>query len=186
MDSSYDVSQNHYTREKTFVKDMARYLNVSPGRSRAAVITYGKDANLVFKFDGYGTLSAFDNVVDKATYVGGVRRMDLALEDAGLLLTEARPYNPKWVILLTAGRHPDDPNLKSLADTSKAVRDLSDKIYVVAIGNKPNVVELGDVVKEPKDIFPIQSFQSLKPQAKVMASEVVKAYGIYMLLICSL
>ena len=176
MDSSYDVPENDYIRQKSFVKDIARYLNVSPGRSRAAVITYGKSANLVFKYDGYGTLSTFDSVVDKATYVGGVRRMDLALEDAGLLLTEARPYNAKWVILLTAGPHPDDPNLKSLADASQSVRDLSDKIYVVAVGSKPDV-ELGDVVKDPKDIFPISSFQSLKPQTKPIASAIVKGYG---------
>ena len=181
MDSSIDVTQEDYFRQKTFLKDMARYLNVSPGRSRAAVITYGSNANLLFKFGGYGTLPTFDKVVDMAPFVGGERRMDLALEDAGLLLVEAKPYKTKWVILLTAGPHPTTPNVTSLLEASKSVRELSDKVYVVAIGNKVNIRELRDVVADPKDIFPVLSFQSLKPQGKLIAFAVVKGCGNYYL-----
>lgn len=184
MDSSYDVTQEDYLREKTFVKDMARYLNVSPERSRAAVITYGKTAKLLFKFGGYGTLSTFDKVVGMAPFVGGGRRIELALEDAGLKLTEARPYKTKWVILLIAGPQFVTPDARSLADASKSVRDLSDKIYVVAIGNKPNIRELRGVVTEPKDIIPLLSFQMLKPQTKLIANTVVKGHGKQFAFVC--
>ena len=177
LDASYDVSQDDYVTEKTFVKDLARYLNVSPGKSRAAVIIYGRNSNVLFKYDGYGSLAAFENFIDRASPVGGTQRMDLALDDAGHLLTEARRCVPKWVILLTAGRHPDDPRVKSLVEASKPVRDLSDNIYVVAIGNKPDPKELGDVVKDPKDIFPFSTFQSLMPQARLIATAVVDRTG---------
>ena len=40
IDSSSDVTPENYVREKSLVKDMARYLNVSAGGSRAALITY--------------------------------------------------------------------------------------------------------------------------------------------------
>ena len=64
IDSSSDVTPENYVREKSLVKDMARYLNVSTGGSRAALITYGNKPTLVFKFGDYGSLPSLDNAVD--------------------------------------------------------------------------------------------------------------------------
>ena len=174
MDSSFDVTEEGYIRQKAFLKDMARYLNISSGRSRAAVITYGNNANLVA---GYSALSTFDEAVERAPFVGGGRRTDLALEDAGRLLSEARPYKAKWVFLLTAGPHPTTPGVKPLAEASTPVRERSDKVYVVAIGNRVNIRELQDVVVDPKDVYSVLSHQSLKSQTKLIATTVVENHG---------
>ena len=177
IDSSSDVTPENYVREKSLVKDMARYLNVSAGGSRAALITYGNKPTLVFKFDDYGSLPSLDNAVDRAQFVGGGRRLDLALEDAGLLLSEASPFKAKWVILLTSGAHSTAPDVKSMLDASKTVRDKSDRVYIVAIGNRVNIKELEEAVMDPNDIFPVLSFQSLRPQTRLIAYTVVKRHG---------
>lgn len=57
------------------------------------------------------------------------------------------------------------------------MRELSNKAYVVAIGNRVNIKELRHVVKDPKDIFSVRSFQSLKPQTKLIAEAIVKGHG---------
>lgn len=181
MDSSFDVSQEDYVRQKGFIKDMARYLRVSAGGSRAAVMTYGKNSSLLFKFDGYATLSSFDKSVDNAPVIGGRRRLDLALIDAGLLLSEARPDNAKWVILLTAGRHPTGPGIKSLDEASNPVLERSDKVYVVAIGNEANIGQLQDVVVDPKDIFAVPSSGNLKSQSKLIARAIVEGHSKWIL-----
>lgn len=181
MDSSFEVTQQDYVRQKGFVKDMARYLRVSAGGSRAALITYGKNSSLLFKFDGRGTLSSFDKSVDSAPFIGGRRRMDLALIDADLLLSEARPDNAKWVILLTAGRHPTGLDIKILDEASKHVRERSDKVYVVAIGSKVNLRQLQDVVVDPKDIFAVSSSGTLKSQSKLIANAIVKGHSKWIL-----
>lgn len=181
MDSSFDVSQEDFIRQKRFVKDMARYLRVSAAGSRAAVVTYGKNSSLLFKFDSYGTLSSFDKSVDSAPFIGGRRRMDLALIDAGLLLSEARPDNAKWVILLTAGRHPTGPDIKSLDEASKPVLERSDKVYVVAIGKEANIRQLQDVVVDPKDIFAVSSSGNLKSQRKLIANAIVEGHSKWIL-----
>ena len=181
MDSSFDVSQEDYVRQKGFVKDMARYLRVSAGGSRATVMTYGKNSSLLFKFDSYATLSSFDKSVDNAPVIGGRRRLDLALIDAGLLLSEARPDNAKWVILLTAGRHPTGPGIKSLDEASNPVLERSDKVYVVAIGNEANIGQLQDVVVDPKDIFAVPSSGNLKSQSKLIARAIVEGHSKWIL-----
>lgn len=71
MDSSSDVSRADYKNEKYFVESLARYLRLSPGRTRAAVLTYGYTTTLVAEYDSYDTLVSFNNAVDKASYISG-------------------------------------------------------------------------------------------------------------------
>ena len=178
MDSSSDVTREDYVRQKRFVKDIARYLKISAGRgARAAVITYGRNSSLLIKFGGYGTLLSFDEAVDSAPFVGGRRRMDLALKDAELLLSEARPDEAKWVILLTAGRQSTSPGVKTLEEASKPVREKSDKVYVVTIGNKMDIRKIQDVVSDPEDIFPVPSAEGLKSQTRLIANAIVKGHS---------
>ncbi|XP_068690493.1 collagen alpha-3(VI) chain-like [Montipora foliosa] len=178
MDSSSDVTREDYVRQKGFVKDIARYLKISAGRgARAAVITYGRNSSLLIKFGGYGTLLSFDEAVDSAPFVGGRRRMDLALKDAELLLSEARPDEAKWVILLTAGGQSTSSGVKTLEEASKPVREKSDKVYVVTIGNKMDIRKIQDVVSDPKDIFSVPSAEGLKSQTRLIANAIVKGHN---------
>lgn len=95
IDSSSPVDASQYLQQKESVKSLARYLNVKPGHSRAALITYGSTSSKVIDFNGYSTLGEFDTAVNRAGRVGGPRRTDYALEAAKQALYEARPNVPK-------------------------------------------------------------------------------------------
>ena len=71
MDSSAEVSRGDYTKEKIFVNSMASYLRLSPGATRAAVLTYGFTATLVADYDSYDELTTFKNAVQRASYISG-------------------------------------------------------------------------------------------------------------------
>lgn len=71
MDSSAEVSRGDYKKEKDFVESLASYLRLSPGGTRAAVLTYGFTARLVANYDSYDTLPPFKNAVDRASYISG-------------------------------------------------------------------------------------------------------------------
>ena len=60
MDSSKDVNFINFIKEKAYVKLLAKRLNVSPGKSRAAVVVYGSSSQLKIDFDAYDSLSAFE------------------------------------------------------------------------------------------------------------------------------
>lgn len=83
---------------------MARLLNVQPGLSRAALVIYSNRANVVFSFNDDVPVESFHKNVDGAAFLGGTRRVDLAIREAVRLVHEARTDVNKIVILLTAGR----------------------------------------------------------------------------------
>lgn len=72
MDSSAEVSRGDYAKEKDFVESLASFLRLSPGGTRAAVLTYGYTATLVANYDSYDTLTPFKNAVQRAPYISGM------------------------------------------------------------------------------------------------------------------
>lgn len=91
MDASANVGTDNFGRQKAFVKLLARSLNVAPGGSRAALITYSNNAVTVVPLGGYETVHDFESTLDRIVfYYGGERRMDLALKEAADLFQKAR------------------------------------------------------------------------------------------------
>lgn len=90
--------------QKSYIKRLARLLNVQTGLSRAALVTYSKNAKVVFSFNDYVSMEMFDEKVDDASFLGGTRRIDNALRLSARLLKQARIDTNKVVILFTAGQ----------------------------------------------------------------------------------
>lgn len=170
MDSSSEVTQSNYRDQKEAVKSMAHFLKVSSGRSRASVITYGNIPSLVVKFDGYQSFNSLENAIDRAPRIGGRRRMDLALEDAGRVLSEARSSVRRNVILFTSGR--GDPSSRDLYEAAKRIFDENTDLFIVAVGRTPYFKELTAVVKKPGDVFNVSSFTNLRRDSEKITGSV--------------
>lgn len=116
-------------------------------------------------------------LVDRATPVGGPRRMDKALETASLLLTGSRPHVPKIAFLLTAGRQASASSIKDLQLASQVLRNMGTKTYVIAIGNQVEDQELSTVSENLKDIFKVLSFGGLHSYVMPLVKAINKDYG---------
>ena len=177
MDSSYDVDpEADYTKQKDLVKRMARNLEVSKGKARAAVITYGNSAPLVSRFESDASLEELYSVVDGAPYVGGMRRLDRALESVIRLTNEARENAPKVVVLFAAGGQESDAGLRSLADASQVLRDAGVQVVVVAVGSGVNMDQLR-LVAEQQNIVVVASFEELPAKAEALSLRVEQSSG---------
>lgn len=99
VDSSSEISRIDFEREKAFVKQMSRLLNVHQGQSRAALVTYGTRPKTVFSFGGSDDAVLFGKAVDLAPFVGGERRLDRVLPSITQILTEARPQVSTFLII---------------------------------------------------------------------------------------
>lgn len=170
MDSSSEVTQNNYRDQKETVKFLAHSMKVPSGRSRASVITYGNIPTLVVKFNGYQSFNPVENEIDRAPRIGGRRRIDLALESAGRLLSEARSSVRRNVILFTSGR--GDPSSRNLYEAAKRIFNEKADLYIVAIGSNPYFEELTAVVAKPQDVFNVSSFTSLRRDAEKVTTSV--------------
>ena len=161
IDSSSDVIWDNFLREKDFVKSITTFMNADQNDTRLAPITYGS-----FAQGQAGLVNASDvflSNLNRAPYVGGQRRMDLAIEKAAEILEGSRFLVPKVVILLTAGKNSFDGR-KLLANASQGLQDLGVTTYVVAIGRNADIKEVGSIVDDERDIFNVSQFARL-PEA---------------------
>lgn len=87
IDGSYSTLLRDFEAEKGFVKQFAKKLNLQPGKSRVALISYGEQPKLVTRFDGYKDVQELESLIDSAPFVGGPGRIDLALDMASSVLS---------------------------------------------------------------------------------------------------
>ena len=172
MDSSSNVPFDEYRKEKDFVKVLARHLNVSPGNSRAAVVTYGNRAAEVIGFDIQRSVSAFETAVDNSPYINGNRRIDRSLNKSAQIMDNARPLTIKVVVLLTAGKQSSEFGSQSPAQAAKPLRERDVYIYVVTIGLN-DISELRPVVQHPSHIFRMVTYDDLKPRSRTVGQIVI-------------
>ena len=177
VDSSIEVSRENYSKEKDFVKLLAKTLNLAPGQSRAAVIVYSSLARTEVKFDDHSNSTLFDEAVDKLPYLGFLRRMDLGLQKAAAAMKDARPGVPKIAVLLTAGRQSPPSGL--LDESVKPLRKLGAKVFVVAVGSMPDSQELSGIVDQPGDVRRVPNFDGLALQTRPISKYIVNNTGKY-------
>ena len=124
----------NFKKEKAFVKLLAKRLNVSPGKSRAAVIAFGSTSTLAIRFNSYNNFQAFETLVDRVSSIGGARRIDKAFQAAAQVLKDSQSSVPKLVVLLTTGQQPLDA--PSLAESAVPLHSIGAIFYVVSIANE--------------------------------------------------
>ena len=175
VDSAWSVGRPNFQTEKDFVKSFARSLNVQPGKSRGSVISYSTNPQVHFRFDDYKTTKDFDKLVDSTPFLGQYRRMDKAIQEAEKVLNAARPNVPRVVVLLTAGR--DSAGAQELEQAVKPLQAQGAKVFIVAIGNDPDIPALTRAVEKNDDLFKVTGFSQLPDNLVPTANHVVKRAG---------
>lgn len=174
IDSSTSVGQDGFDKEKNFVKSLAKYLNVSHEKSRAAVIAYSTTARTVLKFTDYQTETDFNQKLDKEQWIGGTRRIDRAVEAAATLLSQARANVPKIVVMVTGGRGTGDTPLGVAA---QPLKDMRAKTIVVAVGSDADHRDFLPVVDITDDVFGVPVFDDLRYEVQPIVKYTVKHFG---------
>lgn len=168
VDSSSQLSRGNFTKEKQFVKTLARDLGVPTETSRTAVVLYDSLMRTPVRFETVKDLPTFSQTLDSQQQIGGGRRMDRALESAARIVQQGRP---SVVILITGGK--SDPDAKRLDEAVKPLIAKGAKTFAVVIGPTSLVSEVAPSVEDPQNIFQVRSFDELISKSKSIASSVV-------------
>lgn len=170
VDSSSAVSHFQYSQAKRFVNILSEYLNISPSKSRGAMVAFGESPVTVFSFDSYKSHSEFTTQVTNAPYLGGEPSIDSTLRAAGNLFSDARGSYPWIAILVTPWRPNDIRDSKSLETAARPLLNRGVWLYVLSIGENPYVDWLRPMVVEPKDAFSLVSYRDLPGNIGPVAS----------------
>lgn len=177
MDASSFVTQANLIDEKDFVKSLAKFLNVSPGTSRAALVVYGTSSITEMLFNDSRSLRDFSEGVDLVRAVGGLRRMDVALKEATNLLADKRRGVPHVVVLVTMGEQSPSVDGVPLDDALEPLENLGVHTFVVAIGHDPDT---------STNILRVPSFKALPSQAYDKARQIKIISGIEISCVCNM
>lgn len=176
-DSSQGVTITDFSNEQSFIKRLTRYLNVLPGKSRAAFISYGDTYKRVVGFSDYTDAKDLDRKIDGAPMLGGRRRIDTALEAADLELRQSNPLSQKLVILITSGLHSPDRDSRSLKDIARQLHRQGVLAFVISVGKDPSAYQLRPIVNFPEDIVVVDSFGRLPQNAAHTARSILERSG---------
>ena len=91
IDSSDEVTSDSYERQKEIIKSITRSFDIGARKTRVAVAAYSDRGRVVINFDSYGNIIDLHRGIETIPYIGGKRRLDLAAEQAEVLVTVARP-----------------------------------------------------------------------------------------------
>lgn len=147
---------------------MVRSLDLSPGKSRVAVISYGDTPADVARFSSSEDVETIASDVESLRFVSGRRNVTNALKFAASLLNKARPSASKVIILLAAGSE------LYLTAPSRVLREHGTDRYIIAIGVGADEEELTPIIDEPRDMFSIATPQELTWGSGYMIDEIVK------------
>ncbi|KAJ7373656.1 hypothetical protein OS493_011265 [Desmophyllum pertusum] len=168
MDYSSSLSEEELEMEIDFVIKLAESLNVTPGKSKAALVVYGDSAQTVIPFNsGDKNEKKFyvqpGELKTRALSRSKCRRMDLALTKAADNLSAIKPRNQNQhhlVVLITAGKQLTNEECEEENDLLLSASEaLSSSSLVLETDFK----ELGLIVKRPQSLFPFSFFRELTP-----------------------
>ena len=162
MDSSGSIKMGNFTKQKEFVKLVARNLGISSGQGRAAIVLYNGDAFIKATFDRHNTTVDFEIAVDELDYLGGKTRIDKALEKASELFEYARDGVAKFAVILTDGVQTNDRDAKNLAEASAPLRNQNVRVIAIGIGREIKQSQLRLLVDSEDDMFQPKDFDELK------------------------
>ena len=187
LDCSSIVSQKHFDKQLQLVESLAGELNVVPGKSRAALVTYGTSAQTKIGFDANNkTLFSVCGIKMDRTDASGNGRIDLALQEAVenfcFLERESSTSNVtggseslRLVFLITAGpeTHDTDEEETHLAAYERLVT-MDVQVMIAAVGSQIDLKKLGLMVKRPQRLFPLWSFDAMEANTAQKIGSVIR------------
>lgn len=175
MDSSSDTIST-YNTAKDLVKRLARYLNINPEGTRAALAVFNGRPRMVTDFESFRSTSDFESAVDKAPHLGGNRSVSVALRSAGKMFDSPSSVS-KVIFLVTSGRPLDNEDGSSAGDVIDKLSSLGVRTYVVLLGPINNPGKFRSMVEDPENVFAIDSQEDISKKINQVGSHVITDSG---------
>ena len=159
---------SHWDREKSFIKQLAQAIWISPDGGHAAVVQFSSNAELMINFSSHTSLSGFETALDGLSHWDGTTRIDQGLE-VGLnkIFQESngmRPDVSHTLVLITDG-HQTGGNV-NYDDFRRRLNEKKIRVLVILVGNS-NRNDIRHLVNKDSDLFVASSYDDLISNAFV-------------------
>nr|WNX29080.1 CREWS-B [Colubraria reticulata] len=176
VDTSYDISHTDFLLQLKFVQDLITHFDVSPQKTRVAVVSYSQGYREEFSLDQYQSadtmMFAVENIV--STRGGYLDSHDAIQHALKLLIRQSRNDAAHVIIYITHGRATLKDKTLKIADK---VRDKGILMFSVGVGREVDTEELKEIATEKTKEFAhsVYSFHDLSTLSQTLGPKVCAA-----------
>ena len=169
-DASSEVSPEEFQLQLKLIKLLVEKIIAAHKEIRISVISYGADAKVSVTLDQCGTLKELIRSTENSQFVGGDRRIDIALHTAQQEFQSVEKSSPKKaIVVLTSGKQV--AGALPLSQAVESLRYLGVKLYAVVIGMARDHDELSMVVAKG-NIYRVPSFPALSTISEQLETDI--------------
>merc|ERR1712136_261408 len=154
---------SHWERERSFIKQLAQQIWISPDGGHASVVQFSRDAHLMINFNNHTSLSGFEIALDGLNHWDGTTRIDLGLEVALDQMFQVangmRPDVTHTLVLITDGNQTGKK--LDYVEYRKKLNDRQIRVLVILVGNVNLNNKIRELVNKPSDIYLAKSYDDL-------------------------
>ena len=161
MDVSGSV-ESHWERERSFIKQLAQQIWISPDGGHASVVQFSRDAQLMINFDDHASLSEFETALDGLNHWDGTTRIDLglkvALDQMFQVANGMRPDVSHTLVLITDGNQTGE-NV-NYEEFRRRLNERKIRVLVILVGTT-NKNDIRHLVNKASDLYVAPTFDGL-------------------------
>ena len=165
VDGSRRVDSNVFNKMREFVLTSLKSFVISRSAANVGIVQYGEKAEILITPRQGTSLPKLNDVAQKLSRVGGVRRMDKALKLVNSEIigkaSETRPGSKKVLILLTTGKNSGDGS-GELPRVVRMLRDEGVDIIAVVVGKNADPSEVEAIIGRRGSLVSVESPNNLK------------------------
>jgi len=160
-----DVSgsvESHWDRERSFIKQLAQEIWISPDRGHASVVQFSRDAKLMINFNNHTSLSGFEMALDGLHHWDGTTRIDLGLEvalDEMFQVSNGMRQDVSHTLVLITDGNQTGGNI-NYKDFRKRLNERRIRVLVILVGNA-NKNDIRHLVNRVSDLYIAPNFDGL-------------------------
>ncbi|XP_067940078.1 collagen alpha-6(VI) chain-like [Watersipora subatra] len=176
VDTSSSVGDANFNLTKSFLRSMMAKLDFS--KNRVAIIQFNDKVKTVFELNQHNNKGTAQSEVDKMQYDKGPNtRISAAIkhmrEQSFSVANGDRPTVADIGILLTDGQSKDPFRTQYEANVSKAA---GIEMFSIGIGTQINSQELQDLASGPRNVFLVNSYQTLQSIEIFLANKLCQGF----------
>jgi len=153
---------SHWERERSFIKQLAQQIWISPDGGHASVVQFSRDAQLMINFNNHTSLSGFEMALDGLNHWDGTTRIDLGLEVALDQMFQVangmRPDVSHTLVLITDGNQTGE-NVK-YEEFRRRLNERKIRVLVILVGTA-NKNDIRHLVNKASDLYEASTFEDL-------------------------
>jgi len=148
------VTRNTFERLKKLVKSLSRHFRIHPDALHGGIVVFGSFPKVIHQLTDDQSTRNFEKTIDDLAPVGGLRNIDLALEEGAKLFLVSQTNFSRVALLITTGRQTNN-----IANGRQYLMDTNTRIIVIGVGqnSRSDVEQYKQIASTPKDMFLLQS-----------------------------